>query len=75
VTDATSAHVSKPAYGYFWWGLKDGFEAEGIFGQTVSIFPKQRLVVVINSAWPGAWVESIDAMRLKYLEAIRRAAG
>ena len=46
----------------------------GIFGQTVSIFPEDHLVVVINSAWPVAWSDDIDAARMKYLAAIRTAA-
>ena len=51
-----------------------GYEGEGIFGQTVSIFPKDHVVVVINSAWPTAWDDRIDAARMKYLAAIRAAA-
>jgi CubicO group peptidase (beta-lactamase class C family) len=74
IADATSPHVKTPPYGYFWWLIPGGYEAEGIFGQTVSIFPKDHLVVVINSAWPAAWSEDIDAARMKYLAAIRAAA-
>jgi CubicO group peptidase (beta-lactamase class C family) len=74
IKDATAAHVRDPPYGYFWWVIPGGFEGEGIFGQTVSVLPKDRLVVVINSAWPGAWVDEIDQVRFKYLEAIRIAA-
>jgi CubicO group peptidase (beta-lactamase class C family) len=74
IKDATAAHVKDPPYGYFWWVIPGGFEGEGIFGQTVSVFPKDHLVVVINSAWPGAWVDEIDHVRFKYLEAIRTAA-
>ena len=74
VDDATAAHVKTPPYGYFWWVIPGGFEGEGIFGQTVSMFPKDHIVVVINSAWPGAWVEDIDAVRQKYLDALRAAA-
>jgi CubicO group peptidase (beta-lactamase class C family) len=74
IEDATSPHVKAPPYGYFWWLIPGGYEAEGIFGQTVSVFPKEHLVVVINSAWPGAWVDKIDAVRMKYLDAIRAAA-
>jgi CubicO group peptidase (beta-lactamase class C family) len=72
--DATSQHVTEPPYGYFWWIIPGGYEAEGIFGQTLSVFPKEHLVVVINSAWPAAWSTDIDAMRFKYLAAIRAAA-
>jgi CubicO group peptidase (beta-lactamase class C family) len=74
VEDATSPHVKEPPYGYFWWLIPGGYEAEGIFGQTVSMFPKEHLVVVINSAWPVAWSEDIDAVRMQYLAAIRAAA-
>jgi CubicO group peptidase (beta-lactamase class C family) len=74
IEDATAPHVKKPPYGYFWWLFPGGYEAEGVFGQTVSIFPKDHLVVVINSAWGKAWDDDIDAARIKYLTAIREAA-
>jgi len=74
IKDATAAHVKDPPYGYFWWIFPGGFEGEGIFGQTVSVFPKDHLVVVINSAWPAAWVDEIDHARFQYLQAIRDAA-
>jgi CubicO group peptidase (beta-lactamase class C family) len=72
--DATSRHVADPPYGYFWWIVQGGYEAEGIFGQTLSVFPEEHLVVVINSAWPAAWSQEIDAVRMKYLAALRAAA-
>ncbi|HEX3915081.1 MAG TPA: serine hydrolase [Steroidobacteraceae bacterium] len=72
--DATTRHVQEPPYGYFWWIIPGGYEAEGIFGQTLSVFPEEQLVVVINSAWPAAWSRDIDAMRVKYLTAVRAAA-
>jgi CubicO group peptidase (beta-lactamase class C family) len=74
VADATAEHVKQPRYGYFWWLIPGGYEGEGIFGQTVSVFPEDHLVVVINSAWPSAWSDDIDAVRMKYLAAIRAAA-
>jgi CubicO group peptidase (beta-lactamase class C family) len=72
--DATARHVADPPYGYFWWIVSGGYEAEGIFGQTLSVFPQDHLVVVINSAWPAAWSQDIDAVRKKYLAALRAAA-
>ncbi|HEY0801889.1 MAG TPA: serine hydrolase [Steroidobacteraceae bacterium] len=72
--DATARHVTDPPYGYFWWIIPGGYEAEGIFGQTLSVFPKDHLVIVINSAWPQAWSQDIDAVRKKYLAAVRTAA-
>jgi CubicO group peptidase (beta-lactamase class C family) len=71
--DATAEHVTEPPYGYFWWIIPGGYEAEGIFGQTLSVFPQDHLVVVINSAWPAAWSEEINAVRMKYLTALRAA--
>jgi hypothetical protein len=41
---------------------------------TVSMFPADKLVVVINSAWPVAWSEDINQVRMQYLKAIRAAA-
>jgi CubicO group peptidase (beta-lactamase class C family) len=72
--DATARHVADPPYGYFWWIVQGGYEAEGIFGQTLSVFPEDHLVVVINSAWPAAWSQEIDAIRMKYVAALRAAA-
>lgn len=74
IEDATAEHVTHPPYGYFWWIIPGGFEAEGIFGQTLSVFPQDHLVVVINSAWPAAWSEEINAVRMKYLKALRAAS-
>jgi len=72
--DATSRHVASPPYGYFWWIIPGGYEGEGIFGQTLSVFPEDHLIVVINSAWPAAWSDDINAIRMKYLAALRGAA-
>ena len=72
--DATARHVADPPYGYFWWIVQGGYEAEGIFGQTLSVFPEDHLVVVINSAWPAAWSQEIDAVRMQYVAALRAAA-
>jgi CubicO group peptidase (beta-lactamase class C family) len=30
------------------------YDAQGIFGQTIHIDPKQDLVIVTSSAWPSA---------------------
>jgi CubicO group peptidase (beta-lactamase class C family) len=72
--DATAQHVTAPPYGYFWWLIPGGYEAEGIFGQTLSVFPEEHLVIVINSAWPAAWSEDLNAVRMKYLAALRAAS-
>ena len=53
--EATRAHVSTGSagsgYGYQWWTRTDGaFEGRGIYGQTLHLDPKRRLVIAINSA-------------------------
>ena len=42
-------------YGFQWWTHDNGrFGAYGIFGQSITIDPQRRTVVVILSAWPTA---------------------
>ena len=72
--DATDVHVAEPSYGYFWWLTPGGYEAKGIFGQSLSIFPGENLVVVINSAWPAATDKQLSKIRAMYIQAIRTAA-
>jgi CubicO group peptidase (beta-lactamase class C family) len=55
LAEATRAQVSTGSagsgYGYQWWARPDGaFEGRGIYGQTLHIDPKRRLVIAINSA-------------------------
>jgi CubicO group peptidase (beta-lactamase class C family) len=55
LSEATRAQVSTggagSGYGYQWWVRPDGaFEGRGIYGQTLHIDPKRRLVIAINSA-------------------------
>jgi len=61
VEDATRVHERFPegvgaetGYGYFWWIYTDGYAAEGIFGQEIFVFPKDQVVIAINSAWREA---------------------
>ncbi|HUZ13743.1 MAG TPA: serine hydrolase [Caulobacteraceae bacterium] len=78
VAQATSpqagAGAPPPGYGYFWWMEPHGYAAEGIFGQAVVIYPKDRLVVVFNSAWPQADADALWAAQSACAEAIRAAA-
>ncbi len=55
LAEATRAQVSTggagSGYGYQWWARPEGtFEGRGIYGQTLHIDPKHRLVIAINSA-------------------------
>ena len=60
-------------YGYQWWTAPDHYDALGIFGQSVRIDPKRRLVVVIVGAWPTARNREFEARRTALLDAIARA--
>src|SRR4029077_1038173 len=60
IAQATSPQITygwrdSSRYGYFWWVGQDGaYDASGIFGQSITVVPDERLVIVINSAWPKA---------------------
>ncbi|MCI3131608.1 serine hydrolase domain-containing protein [Phenylobacterium aquaticum] len=80
MADATAEHVKFPAgsgvetgYGYFWWLIPHGYAAEGIFGQEVIIYPKEKLVIAINSAWPVASDPKLWAAQAAFAEAVRAA--
>jgi CubicO group peptidase (beta-lactamase class C family) len=77
IAQATTARQTAgiPAgYGYFWWMRPDGYEARGIFGQAIVTFPAERLIIVINSAWPAATGKELSAARTAFVEAVRAAA-
>ncbi|MBL8554314.1 MAG: serine hydrolase [Phenylobacterium sp.] len=76
-TEATSKQIENGVggYGYFWWiRPQGGFEARGIFGQGIVIVPEDKLVIVVNSAWPRATGRDLSAARTAFYEAIRAAA-
>lgn len=39
-------------YGYFWWIGGRAYEASGIYGQSILVFPEERIVMAVNSAYP-----------------------
>ncbi len=62
-------------YGYFWWVHAPGrYDASGIFGQSITTFPKERLIIVQNAAWPRARAKELTAARNAMIEGVRRAA-
>ncbi|HXP64675.1 MAG TPA: serine hydrolase [Steroidobacteraceae bacterium] len=77
IAKATSKEIDNGAsgYGYFWWMRENGsYEAVGIFGQSITTFRDERLIVVINSAWPVATSKEYGAARTAFINALRMAA-
>lgn len=70
----TQSDFAGLGYGYFWWIRDDGtYEAIGIFGQSIFVAPKERLVVVTNSAWPEADATPRYVVHDAYIAAVRKA--
>jgi CubicO group peptidase (beta-lactamase class C family) len=75
--EATRAHVSTgggpgSGYGYQWWTRPDGaFEGRGIYGQTLHIDPKRRLVIVINSASEQPTGRALGQARQDFIAAVK----
>ena len=79
VDEATSPQITKGTYergyGYFWWMPENGaFEARGIFGQSITVFPKERIVIVTNAAWGQATGRELSIARAAFLNAAYAAA-
>lgn len=77
--EATRAHadVGRPGfgYGYQWWTYPEGrYGAQGIFGQTIRIDPKARVVVAISAAAPKASDAAYSAERTAFLDRLFAAA-
>ncbi|HEY1709453.1 MAG TPA: serine hydrolase [Rhizomicrobium sp.] len=62
-------------YGYQWWIPNGGgaYEAIGIFGQSIYVNPAEKLVIVVNSAWPEADAEKYYAIHDAYVAAVIKA--
>ncbi|HUB85566.1 MAG TPA: serine hydrolase [Rhizomicrobium sp.] len=61
-------------YGYFWWIHPDGtYEAEGIFGQSIFLDPRNDIVIVTNSAWPVADDDKYWVAQDAYFAAVEKA--
>ena len=79
IRQATTAQITNGAppagYGYFWWlGQGGPYQASGIFGQSISVIPDERLVIVVNSAWPSATGRELFVARSAFINAVRAAA-
>ncbi len=77
VAQATSKQIDNggPGYGYFWWMLPgEDYQAVGIFGQSITTFRKDRVIIVINSAWPQATGKKLNMERAAFVAALHAAA-
>lgn len=75
--ESTSKQIDNETggYGYFWWMRPNGaYDAVGIFGQSISTFRDDRVIVVVNSAWPRATGRELSAARTAFIDAARAAA-
>jgi CubicO group peptidase (beta-lactamase class C family) len=79
VDEATSPQITngtrERGYGYFWWMPDNGaFEARGIFGQSITVFRQDRIVIVTNAAWSQATGRDLSIARAVFLNAAHAAA-
>lgn len=62
-------------YGYQWWTYPGAsYGAQGIFGQSITLFPQDDLVIAMVSNWPRATGQEFSAERRKILATIQAAA-
>lgn len=62
-------------YGYFWWiRPNNSYEAVGIFGQSITNFKDDHLIIVQNAAWVAPTGRELSAARNAMFEGVRAAA-
>jgi CubicO group peptidase (beta-lactamase class C family) len=75
IAQATSPQITngaEPGYGYFWWlGQGGAYYASGIFGQSITVIPDERLVIVVNSAWPKAVAGELSGAHNAFINGVR----
>jgi len=75
--EATSKQIEngQPGYGYFWWMQPNGaYQATGVFGQSITTFREDRIIIVVNSAWPKSGGPDLRDGRTALINALRQAA-
>lgn len=73
---AAKAQTGAPGYGYGyqWWTYpEDRFGAQGIFGQSILVDPRQRVVIAMVSAWPKATDRAMSAERAAFQQKLLAA--
>lgn len=75
--EATTKQIDngQAGYGYFWWMQPSGaYQATGIFGQSITTFRDEKLIIVVNSAWPRSGGPDLRDGRIALIEALRQSA-
>lgn len=75
--EATTKQIEngQAGYGYFWWMQPNGaYQATGIFGQSITTFREDRIIIVVNSAWPKSGGPDLRDGRTALINALRQAA-
>ena len=76
VGEATRTEIDNGlgGYGYFWWARATGaYEAVGIFGQAITTFPKEHLIIVQNTAATKPTDHGLSAAYAAFVEGVRAA--
>lgn len=79
VEDATTNQLPKSAkdqsYGYFWWPMDaPTYQAIGVYGQGIVVYPEENLVIALNSAMPKASDRKQSQAKAALFKAVRDAA-
>lgn len=81
LAEATRAQMTFPprpsgwtGYGYFWWISKDSYAAIGYCGQAIIVYPKDKVVIAINSAWSKPNLPEHEEAQAVFVEALHAAA-
>ncbi|APG14918.1 serine hydrolase [Bradyrhizobium japonicum] len=61
-------------YGYFWWIYKDAYAALGHAGQAIVVYPKDKVVIAINSAWPEPNTPEMFEVQEVFIKALHEEA-
>jgi CubicO group peptidase (beta-lactamase class C family) len=76
IAEATRKEIDNGlgGYGYFWWIRPSGaYEAVGIFGQAITTFPKEHLIIVQNTAATKPTDHGLSAAYAAFVEGVRAA--
>ncbi|MDR0292888.1 MAG: beta-lactamase family protein [Oscillospiraceae bacterium] len=81
IREATAKHIVQPGepgtertsgYGYqFWRNLREGYRADGAFGQFCIVMPRRGMVVAMNSGTAADMMDIMDVVFGELLDALK----